>query len=726
MARGGKVLVNRASHILCALFITAIMLQPSIMDDSSGAEDKTLSVRKEWTSEKFGNCVWFESKDIDRDGTPELLAWVEQDDNNAKGLGRIRVYDQPGYALRYSADMPGAIHLKTIDLQGDGVQELLIVSTGIGNSNITIISGNEFKTLWHSPDFFDGPIHYQISDIDADGEDEIVWFGMYDNGSSGMDHIAVRIHAFGASSFKEKMNVPGIDGWTDEFSLVNLDGDPAQEFVFLTHEMRGNTLAATRIRVVDGNSHCVQWETADEPAVQMIVEPQFEDIDNDGETEIVTAFMENDTTGGTTSSVRVFSGGDGCLEWCSWVGSNINTVDIADINADAGMELLVAADSTINPWAQDGETTLKVFGPRDGRELWSVGPFPRHARMGTDLYASDLDGDRCAEIVITNFSAGKDWTASKASHTVLDGSNFTALWTSPQYGGKKARLDAFDQDNDGVPEYMVPDTIVGADGKLTGRLHIFSGVDYSEEWTSDVFIGGVVDAECVRVTGDPRPELVISTLVEKNGTAGIYRQKYILDGETRKTLWSSPCRPEIEFEAANIVDGPGFELFCIGNTWKQAGSKTEMFLYDCSGFTRLWSSGDLSGSLDLKASGDIDGDGRGEVLTITERDKDNRVLDFQLTAWEFSIPLGLEPVPADGSTTLPDETAESTEYPANGGDSSVVLIAGAITIVSASTGAVAFMITRKKGKRAPNVPGGDERLPALPVLETQQDRELRS
>ena len=701
------------------------MLQPSIMDDSSGAEDKALSVRKEWTSEKFGNCVWFESKDIDRDGTPELLAWVEQDDNNAKGPGRIRVYDQPGYALRYSADMPGAIHLKTIDLQGDGFQELLIVSTGIGNSNITIISGNDFKTLWHSPDFFDGPIHYQISDIDADGEDEIVWFGLYDNGSSGMDHIAVRIHAFGASSFKEKMNVSGIDGWTDEFWLVNLDGDPAQEFVFLTHEMRGNTLAATRIRVVDGNSHCVQWETADEPAVDMIGEPQFADIDDDGETELVAAFRETDPTGGTTSSVRVFSGDDGAMEWCRNVGNNIETVDIADIDGNAGLELLVTADSAVNAVEHDGETTLKIFGPRDGKELWSLGPFPRHAWGGTDLYASDLDGDRCAEIVTTNFSAGKDWTASKASYTVLDGSNFTTLWTSPQYGGMKARLDAFDQNNDGVPEYMVPDTIVGADGKLTGRLHIFSGVDYSEEWTSDEFPGGVVDAECARVTGDPRPELVISTLEDKNGTTESYWRKYILDGETHKTLWSSPRRPEIEFEAANIVDGPGFELFCIGNTWKRTGSKTEMFLYDCSGFGRLWSSGDLSGYLNLKASGDIDGDGRGEVLTITERDKDNRVLDFQLTAWEFSIPLGLEPVPADGSTTLPDETAESTEYTTNGGDSSVVLIAGAITIVSASTGAVAFMMTKRKVKRAPNVPGGDERLPALPVLETQQDRELR-
>ena len=708
------------------MFITAIMLQPSILDYSSGAEDNAPSVRTEWTSEKFGNCVWFESKDIDRDGSSELLVWVEQDDNNVKGLGRIRVYDQPGYALRYSADMPGTIHLQTMDLQGDGFQELFIVSSGIGNSNITVISGNDFKTLWHSPDFFDGPIHYQISDIDADGEDEIAWLGLYDNGSSGMDHLAVRIHAFGASSFKEKMNVSGIDGWTDEFWLVNLDGDPAREFVFLTHEMRGNTLAATRIRVVDGNSHTVQWETADEPAVQMIAESKFEDIDNDGETELVAAFMETDTTVGTTSSVRVFSGGDGRLEWCSKVGSNIRTVDIADINADAGMELLVADDSIDNHVEQDGETTLKVFGPRDGRELWSLGPFPRHAWGGTDLYASDLDGDRRAEIVTTNYLAGKDWTAAKFSYSVLDGSNFTTLWTSPQYGGMKARLDPFDQDNDGVPEYMVPDTILGADGKLTGRLHIFSGVDYSEEWTSDVFIGGVVDAECARVTGDPRPELVISTLEDKNGTTESYWRKHILDGETHKTLWSSPRRPDIEIAAANIVDGPGFELFCIGNTWKQTGSKTEMFLYDCAGFKRLWSSGDLSGSLTLMASGDIDADGRGEILTITERDKDNRVLDFQLTAWEFSIPLGLEPVPAAGSTTFPDETAESSENTTNGGDSAVVLVAGAITMASVSAGVVAFMMMKRKRERAPDVSEGNEKLPAQPLLEMQQDKELRN
>ena len=714
------------------LMLAGSLLTANIPMTGLGEGSGTVPAKREWSSERYTDGPSYELADTDGDGASELLVWAVLPGGGPKGTTGLFVHDLPGYKLASSARVPGEIRPDIRDLDGDGIPEIIVESFGSGRSNITIYSGDTLMVKWKSPDLCDIRGPYQVSDIDADGELELVWYGLYDNGSTPPGETATRIHAFGASSHREKMNLSGIDGRAAGFQLADLDADPAKEIVFLTAQMRKNQLASTRIRVVDGAAHEVQWETPDDPSVEIITQLQFADLDNDSTTEIVAAFMETDPVNGTAASVRVFSGNNGTLEWRHDVGTSILAIKIAETDGDAGRELLVRADSEVlvrppefHQVDTGSEVTLLVLDPGDIKEPWSAGPFLRPAQGSVELSASDLDGDGRAEVIVTNSTFGKDWSSSKAEYTVLDGKDSKVLWNSPQYGGKAAKLVGADQDNDEVFEFMVPDTRINENGQQIGRLHVVSAKNYSEEWTSGEFNGGVVDAGCARVVGDRRPELVISTLEDKPGTYIQFWQKFILDGETKETLWSSPRRPGVDFEAANLVDGPDSEVFCIGNIWKTAGSTTEMFLYGGSNFSELWSSGVLGDSLSIRAAGDLDSDGYGEVLTIIERDKDSQISDFQLVMWEFSLPLGSGPMPSGNDPTGPDETGSPAVTSQWGGVSSVLVMAVAATTASASTGVLAFVLVKRKNARSAQAAGSAGRVPVPPELGPGQDLELR-
>jgi hypothetical protein len=700
-------MAGRGALAFSGLFMALSIILATVPENGSVAGGPGLSTRTEWSSEWYTHGLQYNLSDTDGDGTSELLVWVSSLDDGPKGTARLFVYDQPGYKLAFSARLPGDIRPDVRDLDGDGIPELAVVSMG-AQHNITIFSGRTYAVKWKSPDFCDSSLYYQVSDIDADGELELVWYGMYDTGSAPPAETGTRIHAYGASSYKEKLNLSDIDGWSDGFSLRDLDADAAKECVLVTHVWRGNCLAGTRLRIVDCASGRMQWETADDPAVDRFSQPQFADINNDSKLEVLAAVRETDPVNGSTSSLRIYSGENGSLIRSFNAGRNIQDFEAVDVDGDRCREILLTTCTEENPWSPTCTITLEVMDPMEDKVLWSLGPIPGTGQGGTSLDGRDLTGDGVPEIIVTNYTWGKTGLCSKASYTVLDGSDLSTRWTSPQFGGKTEDLVAVDQDLDGVLEIIVPDTAVGADGRPTDRLHIFSTDDFREEWTSGEFVGGIVSAECRQIRGDGTPEILLSNLDVKNGTDDHTWQKILLDGGTRSTIWSSPRRPGVELESSNLVDGPGSELFVVGNTWKLGEWRSEMWLYDGSSFGLIWTSGRLADYYSMIATGDIDNDAHGEVLLWVERDNDGKLSDRRLAVYEFSAPLGPGTGPAGEEQRFP-VVSENTAQPGTGGGAAPVLLAAAaITVASASTGATALVLSRRKRKAAPE--------PASPVV----------
>jgi hypothetical protein len=709
--------------LFAVLFLAGSLLAAGAPVGGSGDADTTIVASKEWTGERAG---WTLFNDTDGDGKPEMILWSEHDDHDGavKGTGHLRVYDLPGYVLRYSLDGPGWLDLQVRDLQGDGISELLVTDLGIGSVNLTIVSGLTFKELWKSPDFSDGNMHYKLSDLDADGELEIVWLGMYDNGSKGTDHTAVRMHAYGASTFHEKMNLSGFDGWSDEFWLADLDKDPAKEIVFRTHEMRGNTLAATRLHVVDGATGSVQWETPPDPSLTSISRLQFVDVDNDSAMEIVAAFTETDPVNGTVASIRVFSGNNGTLEWSADVGGHLLELEMAETDGDVGTEVLVTTDTAENSYENAGVPGLVVLDPGGGDAPWSVGPASRPARKLLNLDGRDLDGDGICEIIVTEHSYGKVPRDAATRYSVLDGIDHSTLWTSTEGCGKYTEFVPADLDGDGVFEFTVPETAAGADGKVRSRVHFISSGNYTEEWASGWFAGEMW-VYFMQLDGGRRPVLSIHTFEDTPGTYDDTEQVFLLDGGTKEVLWSSPRRNGVEIYSANLVGGPENELLCVCNNWCKIPQTTEMYLYDGSGFGTLWSSGKVPDSLTVRDIGDLDGDGRGEVLTVIERDKGDQIADMQLVMWEFSGNTGPAPSPSGAGQADQEWLGALASGARWGGAPAVLVIAVVAAVASASAGALAFLLVKRRRAGAARASGGGEIALASPKLKPGADIELR-
>jgi hypothetical protein len=150
-----------------------------------------------------------------------------------------------------------------------------------------------------------------------------------------------------------------------------------------------------------------------------------------------------------------------------------------------------------------------------------------------------------------------------------------------------------------------------------------------------------------------------------------------------------------------------------------------MYLYDGSGFGTLWSSGKVPDSLTVRDIGDLDGDGRGEVLTVIERDKGDQIADMQLVMWEFSGNTGPAPSPSGAGQADQEWLGALASGARWGGAPAVLVIAVVAAVASASAGALAFLLVKRRRAGAARASGGGEIALASPKLKPGADIELR-
>jgi hypothetical protein len=304
------------------------------------------------------------------------------------------------------------------------------------------------------------------------------------------------------------------------------------------------------------------------------------------------------------------------LEW-QWTTSQVlpashqvmMTPAVIDLDAD-GVPDIVFTTFTDQTYESNGH--LRAIRGDGGGELFTVTD-PRHDVNGSGSIAvGDIDGDGSPEIIVPRETGDAllafehDGTFKWRSPAIQGGAQWAGagvLWGGPAL----ADLDA-----DGVPEVVVGNTVLNADGTVRWKGRLNGG-------RGDNLIGPLSLVADIDLDG--KPEVVAGNTVHR------------ADG---KILWTA--REPDGFPAiGNFDDDPYPEIVLVSSGANDLG---DVYLLGHDG-RRIWGPVALPGGVDRGAGGpptvaDMDGDGRPEIgvaggRAYTVIDTDGRILWSQRT-----------------------------------------------------------------------------------------------
>lgn len=289
------------------------------------------------------------------------------------------------------------------------------------------------------------------------------------------------------------------------------------------------------------------------------------DLDGDGTLEIITS-----ATGPLLSPdafwyvVREVINGGYEIVWSSARdNSAITSILATDADGDGKGEVYVAHnDGTV--LVHDGETYAEIASLSTGTSISSMA-------------VADIDNDGTAEIVLSD----------GVKILVYSTFYFSKEWESEAYGGLDLAIG--NVDDDAAPEIVIADWTGG---------YVVDGVSRALEW--DFAEGFGLDVEVADVDNDGRDEIV---------GAARWNKITIFDGDLRTPAWEIATAHDIGGLLVGDVDGDGVKDIVYGD--RQRG---DLHYVDTSTRTEKWSL-PVSGPMDSAISyGDVDSDGVNEVI----------------------------------------------------------------------------------------------------------------
>jgi hypothetical protein len=265
------------------------------------------------------------------------------------------------------------------------------------------------------------------------------------------------------------------------------------------------------------------------------------------------------------------------------LGATVKQMRLADLDFNGTDEIIITTDSD-----------LRVYSPT-GALLWSV-----TGAGGYDLAIANMDGDSGLEIATTS---GK----------VVDATTHAIQWTYANGFGYQLR--AADVDNDGRAE------LISSAGWYAVNCY---DVDTKlAKWSikTDLDIGAI---EVANVDSDPLPELLIG-----DGQWGEIHA-YELSTQTQQWQIQNPEHGTTQVAVGDVdMDGKLDVLWGAGAT---STGEDHLYVADIATLTRKWENVHLDGPFLSPVVGDLDGDGRLELVTCsTESDagySSGRILVF--------------------------------------------------------------------------------------------------
>lgn len=343
------------------------------------------------------------------------------------------------------------------------------------------------------------------------------------------------------------------------------------------------------------------------------------DVDKDGNVELICSASTQGFGSGNFWYIMRYNSTDKSWSqaWTSMVyASNIKTIEVVDYNNDGNYEILLGFENG----------KIEVYNPVTMELVKSFSPVTES--INSIIYA-DADNDSVNDIVI-----------SCPSNTyVLDAITFVKKFTINK-GANYVRVGMLDSSNKN--EIILS----------SGFIYKLIGTALTTEWNFNTSGEGYV--ELSDIDKDSKQEVIFAqswyyiyvydvdtkttkysiksdldiqalTMADTNNDGvdelfygdGQWGEVYCHNSETGALMWSVP-NPEHGVTAINYadLDNDGNKELIWGAGWTSTGADY-LYIYSVAQKKLLWKSDDIVGPFYAVATGDVDGDGKQEIVAVS-------------------------------------------------------------------------------------------------------------
>ena len=250
---------------------------------------------------------------------------------------------------------------------------------------------------------------------------------------------------------------------------------------------------------------------------------------------------------------------------------------LADVDVSPGLEVIAVTGKE-----------LAAYAYPSAQPLWSTS-----AVTGDHVAVGQMDGDPGLEIVVVKSTVSASYIFDVATRTIQ--------WTTNP--GLGERVAAGDIDGDGRDEVVV---IAGSSRCVAYDVEV-----QAEKWSVSTPIGGTEAVRVADVTGDGVGEVIL-------GDAQ-WGDVHAHDGASGSQLWSI-ANPQHGVSDIAVTDADGdCSLDVIwGAGWTSSG-EDRLYVADIAAATIKWENVEADGPWNCVAVGDVDGDGRSELLRVSSQ-----------------------------------------------------------------------------------------------------------
>jgi len=347
--------------------------------------------------------------DIDGDGDKEILTYP------GDGFGpHIRIFDKQGALIdqffAYQETFRGGIDVRTADIDGDGLADLVVKPLNNGGPNIRVYKYNASTETYGLLDWFfayqetfRGKLNVVTADIDGDSKAEIVTAPAEEGGSN------VRVFTYNTTT--EQIGV--VDwfmAYQDTYrggtniAIGNVYGDSNKEIV-VSPVNGGPNVRVYEYNSSNGTFSQVDWFMAYQESYRGGVNLKLVDLNNDGLSEIVTT----PTNGSTNVRIFNYDSGSGEFTLFDWFWAYTEdfrggvNVSVSNVDGDEYNEIVATPMNFGGP-----NVRLFEYNSATGKmELldW-VMAYQDTFRGKIQIGIADLEGDGDSEIIASPLTMG--------------------------------------------------------------------------------------------------------------------------------------------------------------------------------------------------------------------------------------------------------------------------------------------------------------------------------